>query len=63
MKQSDLPLVRGGRLPQRALDWIAHVAKFFPGVERDIIVIRKTSRLHCARKTMEDFGLARKNKG
>jgi hypothetical protein len=54
MKQRDLPLVRGGKLPQRALDWIAHVAKYFPGAERDIIVIRRTSS--SSSRTEDDGG-------
>jgi hypothetical protein len=41
MKRADLPLVRGGELPQEALRLIARVAQFFPGCERDIIIIRQ----------------------
>ena len=41
MKEGDLPLVRGGKLPQEALHWLAEVEKHFPGTTRDIIVIRQ----------------------
>jgi len=41
MKRADLPLVRGGELSQEALRFIARVARFFPGCERDIIIIRQ----------------------
>lgn len=41
MKEGDLPLVRGGKLPKGALHWLAEVEKRFPGATRDIIVIRR----------------------
>jgi hypothetical protein len=41
MKESDLPLVRGGKLPKEALHWLAEVEKHFSGTTRDIIVIRQ----------------------
>ena len=64
MKQNDLPLVRGGKLPHRALDWIEHVAKFFPGVERDIVIVRKmpSSSSFARGETTEESKSAR-NKG
>jgi hypothetical protein len=41
MKEIDLPLVRGGKLPKEALRWLAGVEKYFPGTTKDIIVIRQ----------------------
>ena len=41
MKEGDLLLVRGGKLPKEALHWLAEVEKHFPGTTRDIIVIRR----------------------
>ena len=41
MKEGDLPLVRGGKLPKETLHWLAEVEKHFPGTTRDIIVIRR----------------------
>jgi hypothetical protein len=41
MKERDLPLVRGGKLPKQALRWLADVEKHFPGATRDIIVVRQ----------------------
>jgi hypothetical protein len=40
MKESNLPLVRGGKLPQEALPWLREVERVFPGCIRDIILIR-----------------------
>jgi len=41
MKEIDLTLVRGGKLPKEALRWLAEVEKYFPGTTKDIIVIRQ----------------------
>jgi hypothetical protein len=41
VKEGDLPLVRGGKLPKEAPRWLAEVEKHFPGTTRDIIVIRQ----------------------
>jgi hypothetical protein len=41
MKRGDLPLVRGGKLPEEALRWLAEVERVFPGATKDIIVVRK----------------------
>jgi hypothetical protein len=41
MKPSDVPLVRGGELTPEMLDWIERVSEHFPGVEKDIIIVRK----------------------
>jgi len=41
MKESDIPLVRGGKLTGEMIDWIERVSKHFPGVEKDLVVIRK----------------------
>jgi hypothetical protein len=41
MKASDMPLVRGGKLTPEMLRFIAEAAKYFPGCEKDIVVIRK----------------------
>ena len=41
MKESDLPLVHGGKIPQEALRWLAEVERVFPGATKDMILIRK----------------------
>jgi len=46
MKESDLPLVRGGKLPCDAFKWLEEVERFFPGATKDLILIRQNlSRL------------------
>jgi hypothetical protein len=40
MKESNLPLARGGKLPREALPWLGEVERFFPGCTQDIILIR-----------------------
>jgi hypothetical protein len=41
MKERDLPLVRGDKLPKQALRWLAEVEKHFPDTTKDIILIRQ----------------------
>jgi hypothetical protein len=42
IKASDLPLVHGaGKLTPEMLRFIDECAKYFPGCEKDIIIIRK----------------------
>jgi hypothetical protein len=41
VKASDIPLVHGGELTGEMIAWIEKVSKVFPGVEKDIVVIRK----------------------
>jgi hypothetical protein len=41
MKASDIPLVRGGELPQGALRWLEEVERVFPGTTKDIVIVRK----------------------
>jgi hypothetical protein len=41
MKESDLPLVRGGKVPKKALRWLGEVERVFPGATKDIIVVRQ----------------------
>ena len=41
MKESDLPLVRGGKIPPAALRWLAEVERVFPGAAKDLILIRQ----------------------
>jgi len=41
VKEIDLPLVRGGKLPKQALRWLAEVEKYFPGATEDIVIIRQ----------------------
>jgi hypothetical protein len=41
MKADDIPLARGGKLTQEMIRFIAEVAKYFPGAEKDIVIIRK----------------------
>jgi hypothetical protein len=41
MKEADVPLVRGGKLTKEMIDWIDRVSKHFPGVERELVTIRK----------------------
>jgi hypothetical protein len=43
MKASDIPLVRGGELPQGALRWLEEVERAFPGTTKDIVIVRKPS--------------------
>jgi hypothetical protein len=40
MKVSDIPLVRGGELPQEALRWLEEVERVFPGATKDIVIVR-----------------------
>jgi hypothetical protein len=42
MTASDIPLVRGEKLTPEMIRFIAECAKYFPGCERDIVVIRKS---------------------
>jgi hypothetical protein len=37
---NDFPLVRGGKVPQAALRWLAEVERVFPGTTKDLITIR-----------------------
>jgi len=41
MKPSDIPLVRGGKLTPEIIEWIEKVSKVFPGIEKDMVIIRK----------------------
>jgi hypothetical protein len=41
MKETDVPLVRGGKLTQEMIAWIDKVSKHFPGAEKELITIRK----------------------
>src|SRR5262249_12227386 len=41
MKPSDIPLVRGGKLTPKIIEWIEKVSKVFPGIEKDMVIIRK----------------------
>ena len=41
MKAADIPLVRGGELTKEMVAWIDRVSKHFPGVEKELVTIRK----------------------
>ena len=41
MKQTDIPLVRGGKLPEEALLWLIAVEQYFPGTTKDIVIVRQ----------------------
>ena len=41
MKESDLPLVRGGKILLAALRWLAEVERVFPGTTKDLIIVRQ----------------------
>jgi hypothetical protein len=41
MKEADIPLVRGGKLTKEMIAWIDKVSKHFPGVEKELVTIRK----------------------
>jgi len=43
MKETDFPLVRGGKIPKEALLWLAEVERVFPGATKDIIIVRPAS--------------------
>jgi hypothetical protein len=43
LREADLPLVRGGKIPKGALRWLAEVERVFPGATKDIIIIRNSS--------------------
>jgi hypothetical protein len=43
MKESDFPLVRGGRIPPAALRWLAAVERVFPGATKDIVIVQNSS--------------------
>lgn len=49
LKERNIPLVRGGELTREMIDWIERVSEHFPGVEKDLVVIRKT----CPAKSCE----------
>jgi hypothetical protein len=49
MKASDIPLVRGGALPQEALRWLEEVERVFPGTTKDIVIIQKPTPASLAR--------------
>jgi len=55
MKESDLPLVRGGKcggkLPRGALKWLEEVERFFPGATKDLIIVRQKPISPSARET------------
>jgi hypothetical protein len=55
MKPPDIPLVRGGKLTPEMIAWIEKVSKVFPGVEKDIVIIRKPSSNLIAREGTGDF--------
>ena len=44
MKEADIPLVRGGKLTEEMIAWIDKVSKHFPGVEKELVTIRKPKR-------------------
>jgi hypothetical protein len=44
MKASDIPLVRGGKLPQEALRWLEEVERVFPGTTKDIVIVRSSEK-------------------
>jgi hypothetical protein len=39
MKESDFPLVRGGKIPKEALRWLTEVERVFPSATKDIIIV------------------------
>jgi hypothetical protein len=41
MKEADVPLVRGGKLTKEMIAWIDKVSKHFPGVEKELVTLRK----------------------
>jgi hypothetical protein len=41
MNERDFPLVRGGKIPPGALRWLAEVERVFPGMAKDIVLVRK----------------------
>jgi hypothetical protein len=43
LRETDLPLVRGGKIPKEALRWLAEVERIFPGATKDIIIVRNSS--------------------
>jgi hypothetical protein len=43
LRETDLPLVRGGKIPPAALRWLAEVERVFPGATKDIIIVRNSS--------------------
>jgi len=44
MRASDIPLVRGDKLPQEALRWLEEVERVFPGAIKDIIIVRSSEK-------------------
>jgi hypothetical protein len=43
LKETDFPLVRGGKIPPAALRLLAEVERIFPGATKDIIIVRNSS--------------------
>ena len=41
LKEGDILLVRGGKLPTEALRWLTEVEKYFPGSTKDIVIVRQ----------------------
>jgi len=60
MKLQNFPLVRGGKLPEEALPWLAEVERVFPGATQDIILVRKPNSADHARP---EIGNAAARKG
>jgi hypothetical protein len=40
LRETDLPLLRGGKIPPAALPWLAEVERVFPGATNDIVIVR-----------------------
>jgi hypothetical protein len=43
LKETDFPLVRGGKIPKGALRFLAEMERVFPGSTKDIIIVRDSS--------------------
>jgi hypothetical protein len=39
LTEREIPLVRGGKLTPEMLRFIVEVARYFPGTEKDIVII------------------------
>src|SRR5262249_746634 len=54
LKETDFPLVRGGKIPKGALRWLAEVERVSPASRRTSSWFETPALLHCARRRWEE---------
>jgi hypothetical protein len=58
-ERARFPLLRGGKIPPAALRWLAEVERVFPGMAKDIVLVRKPNSLSPRGGEMGNFNSAR----